>query len=58
MILTTDASFKRSFKRLVKKNPQLQDKILSEVLYIESKAQPKNTCNRDIHFASYLLSLP
>ena len=31
MILTTDASFKRSFKRLVKKNPQLQDKIL-EVL--------------------------
>ena len=28
MILTTDASFKRAFKRLVKKNPQLQDKIL------------------------------
>ncbi|MCT7952966.1 type II toxin-antitoxin system mRNA interferase toxin, RelE/StbE family [Ancylothrix sp. C2] len=29
MILTTDASFKRAFKRLVKKNPQLQDKILA-----------------------------
>ncbi|WP_261225600.1 hypothetical protein [Ancylothrix sp. D3o] len=28
MILTTDASFKIAFKRLVKKNPQLQDKIL------------------------------
>lgn len=28
MILTTDARFKRSFKRLVKKNPQLQGKIL------------------------------
>ena len=28
MILTTDASFKRAFKRLVKKNPQLQDKRL------------------------------
>ncbi|MGL5130950.1 MAG: type II toxin-antitoxin system RelE/ParE family toxin [Planktothrix sp.] len=28
MILTTDGSFKRAFKRLVKKNPQLQDKIL------------------------------
>jgi mRNA interferase YafQ len=31
MILTTDKKFKRSFKRLIKKNPQLQDKIL-EVL--------------------------
>ena len=29
MILTTDNRFKRSFKRLVKKNPQLQDKILA-----------------------------
>ncbi|MCW6038784.1 type II toxin-antitoxin system mRNA interferase toxin, RelE/StbE family [Spirulina subsalsa FACHB-351] len=29
MILTTDSRFKRSFKRLVKKNPQLQDKILA-----------------------------
>ena len=29
MILRTDSKFKRSFKRLVKKNPQLQDKILS-----------------------------
>ncbi|TVQ23092.1 MAG: type II toxin-antitoxin system mRNA interferase toxin, RelE/StbE family [Leptolyngbya sp. DLM2.Bin15] len=29
MILTTDSKFKRSFKRLVKKNPQLQDKILT-----------------------------
>ena len=29
MILTTDASFKRAFKRLVKKNPQLQDRILA-----------------------------
>jgi len=29
MILTTDTSFKRSFKRLVKKNPQLQDRILA-----------------------------
>jgi mRNA interferase YafQ len=28
MILETDSGFKRSFKRLVKKNPQLQDKIL------------------------------
>ena len=28
MILTTDPSFKRSFKRLTRKNPQLQDKIL------------------------------
>jgi mRNA interferase YafQ len=31
MILTTDPSFKRSFKRLIKKNQQLQDQIL-EVL--------------------------
>lgn len=29
MILTTDNRFKRNFKRLVKKNPQLQDKILA-----------------------------
>ena len=29
MILTTDSKFKRRFKRLVKKNPQLQDKILA-----------------------------
>lgn len=29
MILTTDSKFKRAFKRLVKKNPQLQDKILA-----------------------------
>lgn len=29
MILTTDKKFKRQFKRLVKKNPQLQDKILA-----------------------------
>jgi mRNA interferase YafQ len=29
MILTTDERFKRSFKRLVKKNPQLQYKILA-----------------------------
>jgi mRNA interferase YafQ len=29
MILTTDERFKRSFKRLLKKNPQLQDKILA-----------------------------
>jgi mRNA interferase YafQ len=28
MILTTDSSFKRSFKRLTRKNPQLQDRIL------------------------------
>ena len=31
MILTTDAYFKRRFKRLIKKNNQLQDQIL-EVL--------------------------
>jgi mRNA interferase YafQ len=35
MILTTDPSFKRSFKRLTRKNPQLQDKIL-EVLELLS----------------------
>jgi addiction module RelE/StbE family toxin len=29
MILTTDNKFKKSFKRLVRKNPQLQTKILS-----------------------------
>jgi len=29
MILTTDARFKRSFKRLIKKNPQLQNQILA-----------------------------
>ena len=29
MILTTDKKFKRSFKRLIKKNPQLQDKVLA-----------------------------
>ena len=29
MTLTTDSKFKRSFKRLVKKNPQLQDKVLA-----------------------------
>jgi mRNA interferase YafQ len=29
MILITDERFKRSFKRLLKKNPQLQDKILA-----------------------------
>ncbi len=29
MILTTDERFKRGFKRLVKKNPQLQNKILA-----------------------------
>ena len=28
MILTTDVKFKRNFKRLVRKNPQLQEKIL------------------------------
>jgi mRNA interferase YafQ len=36
MILTTDPSFKRSFKRLTRKNPQLQDKIL-EILELLSK---------------------
>ncbi|MGB6014521.1 MAG: type II toxin-antitoxin system mRNA interferase toxin, RelE/StbE family [Nodosilinea sp.] len=29
MILTADSKFKRSFKRLVKKNSQLQSKILA-----------------------------
>lgn len=29
MILTTGSKFKRSFKRLIKKNPQLQNKILA-----------------------------
>jgi mRNA interferase YafQ len=28
MILTTESSFKRSFKRLTRKNPQFQDRIL------------------------------
>jgi mRNA interferase YafQ len=28
MILTTDRSFKKSFRRLVRKNPQLQNKVL------------------------------
>jgi mRNA interferase YafQ len=28
MIVKTEPSFKRSFKKLIKKNPQLQDKIL------------------------------
>ena len=31
MIIKTDSSFKRSFKRLTRKNPQLQEKVL-EVL--------------------------
>jgi mRNA interferase YafQ len=31
MILETDSGFKRSFKRLVRKNPQLQDKILAVI---------------------------
>jgi mRNA interferase YafQ len=35
MILTTDSSFKRSFKRLTRKNPQLQDRIL-EILELLS----------------------
>ena len=29
MILTTDTKFKKNFKRLIKKNPQLQVKILA-----------------------------
>ena len=29
MILTTDSKFKKSFKRLIKKNPQLEAKILA-----------------------------
>jgi mRNA interferase YafQ len=33
MIVKTEPSFKKSFKRLTKKNPQLQEKIL-EVLNI------------------------
>ena len=36
MILTTDSSFKRSFKRLTRKNSQLQDKIL-DILELLSK---------------------
>jgi mRNA interferase YafQ len=36
MILTTDPSFKRSFKRLTRENPQLQEKIL-EILELLSK---------------------
>jgi addiction module RelE/StbE family toxin len=35
MILTTDSKFKKSFKKLIKKNPQLQAKIL-EVLELLS----------------------
>jgi mRNA interferase YafQ len=35
MIVKTDPSFKRSFKRLTRKNPQLQEKIL-EVLELLS----------------------
>ena len=35
MILSLDKSFKRSLKRLIRKNPQLQDRI-SEVLDILS----------------------
>ena len=29
MILTTDSKFKKSFKRLIRKNPQLEAKILA-----------------------------
>ena len=29
MILTTDTKFKKNFKKLIKKNPQLQAKILA-----------------------------
>jgi addiction module RelE/StbE family toxin len=29
MILTTDSKFKKNFKRLIKKNPQLEAKILA-----------------------------
>lgn len=36
MILVTDSKFKRRFKRLVKRSPQLQDKVL-ETLEILSK---------------------
>jgi mRNA interferase YafQ len=31
MILVTESSFKRSFKKLIKRNPQLQGKILEVV---------------------------
>jgi mRNA interferase YafQ len=31
MILETDSGFKRSFKRLARKNPQLQEKILETI---------------------------
>jgi mRNA interferase YafQ len=31
MILVTESSFKRSFKKLIKRNPQLQGKILEIV---------------------------
>jgi mRNA interferase YafQ len=31
MILATESSFKRSFKKLIKRNPQLQAKILEVV---------------------------
>jgi mRNA-degrading endonuclease YafQ of YafQ-DinJ toxin-antitoxin module len=33
MILSLDKSFKRSLKRLIRKQPQLQDKV-SEVLFM------------------------
>jgi mRNA interferase YafQ len=36
MILKTDSGFKRSFKRLVRKNPQLQDKVLSVIELLSS----------------------
>jgi mRNA interferase YafQ len=35
MIIKTDSSFKRSFKRLTRKNPQLQDKVM-EILELLS----------------------
>ncbi len=35
MIIKTDSSFKRSFKRLTRKSPQLQDKIM-EILELLS----------------------
>jgi mRNA interferase YafQ len=31
MILVTETSFRKSFKKLIKKNPQLQDKILAVI---------------------------
>lgn len=31
MILATETGFKKSFKKLIKKNPQLQDKILTVI---------------------------